>query len=82
MEISTCPSCGEAIEIDERMWLGQTLICPHCDEVLKVVELDPCELDLAFGEDWEDEDWEDEDWEDEDWEDEDWDDWDDEDEDN
>lgn len=74
MEMSVCPSCGETIEVDDGVWLGQTLICPHCEEVLKVVELDPCELDLAFEEDWDDEDWEDEDWDDEDW-----DDWDDED---
>jgi len=66
MQSAECPSCGEEIILPSNVQLGQRVDCPHCDAVLKVIWLDPPELewldlevddeDYEFDEDYLDED--------------------------
>jgi hypothetical protein len=62
-----CPDCGERVTVRGSIRIGLEVICPHCDAVLQVIDVDPVELDWAYEDDWEDdEEWDDEDEEDED----------------
>jgi len=66
MQSAECPSCSEEIILPNNVQLGQRVDCPHCDAVLKVIWLDPPELewldleaddeDYEFDEDYLDED--------------------------
>jgi lysine biosynthesis protein LysW len=69
---SICPSCGSDIEVHPASQIGQRIICPSCDAVLKVVWLDPVEVDWFNNHDLDEDDeyddgfFEDEDFDDED----------------
>lgn len=65
MAVAICPSCGEDVRISGRPKIGQKVTCPHCEDYLEVIEIDPVELDWDADDDWDD-DW-DEDEEDEDY---------------
>lgn len=45
LQSAECPSCGEEIMLPATIQLSQRVDCPHCDAVLKVIWLDPPELD-------------------------------------
>ena len=45
MKNATCPSCDAEIEIGAMPSYGLRLECPACDAVLKIIWLDPVELD-------------------------------------
>ncbi len=47
-----CPSCEEYLKINQRLKVGQQIKCRYCFALLKVIGLDPTELD------WEDEEYE------------------------
>lgn len=53
--IAVCPECESELHVDEEMDKGDTLVCEDCEAKLKVVGLDPIELDAVTAED-EDED--------------------------
>ena len=54
MQSAECPSCGEEITLSTTLQLGQRVNCPHCDAALKVIWLDPPELDWLDSEEEED----------------------------
>jgi alpha-aminoadipate carrier protein LysW len=49
--IAACPECEVEIHVDEEMDKGDTLTCEECEAILKVVGLDPIELDAVTDED-------------------------------
>lgn len=46
MSYAVCPSCGENIQIEDRIHERQNIICTKCQELLAVVSLDPLILEL------------------------------------
>jgi lysine biosynthesis protein LysW len=62
MPEATGPSCDEKVRFSGEAKLGRKVTCPHCGEILEVVELIPLELDYALED--EDEDYEYEAWDD------------------
>ncbi|MFH0731765.1 MAG: lysine biosynthesis protein LysW [Candidatus Omnitrophota bacterium] len=46
-KLSKCPLCGETLELDEDLEVGDTLYCTGCDEELKIVSLSPVQLEEA-----------------------------------
>ncbi len=54
MSHALCPDCDQEIMLD-RVTVGQTLTCPHCDAQLEVINVDPLELDWAYAWNWEEE---------------------------
>lgn len=61
----TCPFCDSEIDIEEdELDEGDEIVCEECGETLKVVGVDPLELEAAEEEDFEED--EDEDFFDED----------------
>jgi len=59
---AVCPICYEEILVPGRYARsGQEISCPECDSPLKVIQLDPIELDYALAEeDDQEEEWDDE----------------------
>ena len=43
--ITSCPDCGEKIDLGPRPKEGQVVTCPECWAYLKVVKLNPLKLD-------------------------------------
>ena len=57
----TCPACEGNIDVDEEdVDEGDTISCDECGAALKVIGIDPLELESAEEEEEEDEDEEDE----------------------
>jgi lysine biosynthesis protein LysW len=56
---AVCPDCGAGVVLRGALWIGQEVICPHCDIELEVVETDPLELDWPYDDEWEEEEEED-----------------------
>jgi lysine biosynthesis protein LysW len=58
MAMAICPACEGQINLQGKVEMGQSVVCPHCSEDLEVIDIEPLELDWAFDEeDWdEDED--------------------------
>jgi lysine biosynthesis protein LysW len=54
MAFAYCPDCAGRIYLGRKPWLGQAVICDHCDADLEVVGLNPPALDWADGLDDED----------------------------
>jgi alpha-aminoadipate carrier protein LysW len=54
MPRALCPDCDEEIVLN-RVIVGQTVTCPHCDADLQVINVDPLELDWAYAWNWEEE---------------------------
>lgn len=58
-----CASCGENFDIDEEARINDIIYCPECGSGLRVVSLDPAEVEIvekddfsdSFGENGEDE---------------------------
>lgn len=68
MPKAVCPDCGEDVQIDPALKIGERFECPECSVELEVVSLKPLEVDYALYDDWDDEDeeWGDDvDWDDE-----------------
>jgi lysine biosynthesis protein LysW len=60
MPQGTCPECKAAIHVDEDADKGDIIECDECGAVLRLVGLDPIELDLESDyDDEEDEDYDD-----------------------
>ena len=64
--MALCPDCERRVRVGGTPRLGNKLICPHCDAYLRVVDLNPIELDWdsddyddwnSNGDDWDDDDW-------------------------
>jgi hypothetical protein len=51
---ANCPSCEEAIKLFKGSKIGQKLTCPHCDEWLVVMQLNPVALGSSDGSNWAD----------------------------
>lgn len=47
LEVSKCPVCGELVEVADAR-VGLEVECPECQEVLRVVEVQPLRLYYAF----------------------------------
>ena len=56
MAFAYCPECVARLYLGRKPWLGQPVICEHCDADLEVVKLNPPELDWV--DDVTDRDWE------------------------
>ena len=56
MPLTACPECEAEIHVDEDVDKGEVLRCEECDITLKVVGLDPIELDLASDDEDDDDD--------------------------
>ncbi len=54
-----CLDCEKRIIFKTTPRIDQTVICPHCDAMLTVVELNPIEFDWAFDDDEDYEDYDD-----------------------
>jgi lysine biosynthesis protein LysW len=52
MPSALCPDCDDLIVLN-RVTLGQTLTCPHCDSELEVISVEPLEFDWAYDWTWE-----------------------------
>ena len=46
-----CLDCEKRIVFKKTPRLDETIICPHCEAMLAVVELNPIELDWAYEDD-------------------------------
>jgi lysine biosynthesis protein LysW len=46
--VATCPECDESIGLGAKLYVGQRIVCPHCEIDLEVISLVPLELDWAF----------------------------------
>ena len=57
VESARCPDCGETIRLKGKVHIGREIVCPHCDALLEVIDIDPIQLDWVY----EDGDQEDED---------------------
>ena len=57
--IAECPECGSEIRFRKAPYMGQVIVCGHCETELEVVSLNPVELDWAYeSEDFlDDDDW-------------------------
>jgi|GEM_PF-1233667 len=42
-----CPECGDYIELDDYLEVGEITSCPMCDVSLLVIDLDPPLLKIA-----------------------------------
>lgn len=56
MPQGTCPECQAAVHVDEDADKGDTIECDECGAVLRLVGLDPIELDLESDYDDDDDD--------------------------
>ncbi len=45
-----CPNCEELVRLGSKPRIGQRVVCPYCGEPLRVINLDPPELDWDFEE--------------------------------
>ncbi len=45
-----CPSCGALVRLGPKPKVGQRVVCHSCGESLRVINLDPPELDWDFEE--------------------------------
>lgn len=39
-----CPTCRERFHLDSWLRIGDQLLCPHCEELLEVVKMNPISL--------------------------------------
>ncbi|KAA3659425.1 MAG: hypothetical protein DWQ04_22380 [Chloroflexi bacterium] len=46
-----CLDCEKRITFKTTPRMDQTVVCPHCDAMLAVVDLNPIEVDWAFEDD-------------------------------
>jgi lysine biosynthesis protein LysW len=53
---TTCPECGEPVELDDDAQVGERLVCVECRIDLEVLSLSPLTIDYALVDEWE-EDW-------------------------
>ncbi len=62
MPQGTCPECKATVHVDEDADKGDTIECDECGAILRLVGLDPIELDLES--DYDDDEEEDDDYDD------------------
>jgi alpha-aminoadipate carrier protein LysW len=53
---TTCPECGEPVELGDDAQVGEGVTCVECRVDLEVLSLSPLVVDYALADDWED-DW-------------------------
>jgi alpha-aminoadipate carrier protein LysW len=53
---TTCPECGEPVELGDDAQVGERVTCVECRADLEVLSLSPLVVDYALADDWED-DW-------------------------
>ena len=46
--IVRCPQCGASFEVKPHFELEERLMCPGCDEPLKIVQQTPLQLEWAW----------------------------------
>lgn len=49
--VARCPACEARIVLGRKLRIGQTVVCPTCNERTQVAWLDPVELDWVVDED-------------------------------
>lgn len=47
-EIGICPGCGARIRFQNKVQVGEFVICDECGDELEVVSMSPIKLDWAF----------------------------------
>lgn len=45
MAFAYCPDCAGRIYLGQKPWIGQPVLCDHCDADLEVTNLHPPQLD-------------------------------------
>lgn len=54
VEAGKCPECGENVEVDPDVEVGDQIFCPGCDCELEVIRLHPPRFKVLRSEDLED----------------------------
>ena len=60
MPTGTCPECDADVHVDIDADKGESVECEECGSQLEIVGLDPVELDIVEGEDYDEDEDEDE----------------------
>lgn len=47
-EIGICPGCGARIRFQNKVQVGEFVICDECGDELEVISMSPIKLDWAF----------------------------------
>ena len=47
MKKTKCPICGEALEIEQGLEIGETIYCSGCDSDLSIISLNPAKVKEA-----------------------------------
>lgn len=47
-EIGICPGCGARIRFQNKVQVGEFVICDECGDELEVIQMSPIKLDWAF----------------------------------
>ncbi len=47
MNTASCPECTAEITLDDKVEVGEILVCPDCGVDLEVISLNPAEVALA-----------------------------------
>jgi len=47
VKLAKCPECAEEIELEDYLEAGDTLFCLSCDAELKVVRLEPPQVEVV-----------------------------------
>jgi lysine biosynthesis protein LysW len=50
-----CPDCGSHVSLQGPLEIGNTTVCPGCDALLKIIELDPVHVEAESVESYDEE---------------------------
>ena len=64
-ELGICPGCGARIRFQNKIEMGEFIVCQECGDELEVVSLTPIKLDWAYADPYdEDDEWDEDDFND------------------
>ena len=56
-EVGICPGCGARLRFQQKVELGEFIVCQECGDELEIVNLSPIKLDWAYADPYDDDDW-------------------------